>query len=317
MNSQTNPPDPLKEMDAALEDLRLMNVPEPPDPAPLLALLSAPISAQIRSEIQPVRARRFYMRPVFGYTLAASVLAIVLGGALLLGRTTPAVADVRKAAEKYKFVTYKMKQTTEDKQNGNGSRVSTVYADLKKPRSRTESRTTTLNDTVESVSVTVQDGELILSLISETVIDGKPDANTPDFLKTILTDGRFPQKTGAITRASGPAMKPMLDSLRELEQHKNVTAVRDKRDGKELLKYRLEVEKTTTTLWVDPATKLPVRVEFEMTDPTPTISRIHFVMSDFQWDPELKGVKSLDDFFSTTPPVGYKITDTTKAKDKK
>jgi hypothetical protein len=234
-----------------------------------------------------------------------------------------ALADVLQAAQKHKLVKYKLTQSTDDKQNGNASRTSTAFADLKAPRFRTESRVTTLNDTVESVSVFVVDGrkDVCLHLLTETVIEGKVDKDTPDLIKKIVTDGRFPRKEARLTRATGdftPATdnvdKSILENLRELEQHKGVTATKDKRDGKELLKFRLEDGNTTTTLWVDRATKLPVRLEREILDHTPDISRNHWVLSDFEWDPELKGVKDADELFGTTPPAGYKVTDDTKPR---
>ncbi len=263
------------------------------------------------------------MRTVI-WSLAASLL-VAVGGVLLFGGSPAvALADVVKAAEKHKLVKYKLTQSTEDKQNGNATGTWTAFADLTAPRFRTERRGTTLNGTVESVSVFVIDcrKDVCLHLLSETVIPGAVGKDTPDLIKKIVTDGRFPRREARLTKATGdftPATdnvgKSILENLRELERHKDVTATKEKRDGKELLKFRLEDGTTTTTLWVDRATKLPVRLEREILDHTPNISRNHWALSDFAWGPELpKGCRSLDELFRITPPAGYKVEDLRKER---
>ena len=70
-----------------------------------------------------------------------------------------------------------------------------------------------------------------------------------------------------------------------------------------------------TTLWVDAATKLPLRLEYELTDPKVLpagVSALEFVLTDFTWDPELDGFKSADELFSLTPPAGHKLIDQRK-----
>jgi hypothetical protein len=42
-----------------------------------------------------------------------------------------------------------------------------------------------------------------------------------------------------------------------------------------------------------------------------------FLLTNFEWDPELKGFKNLDELFSTTPPEGYKVIDLRQKKDEK
>jgi outer membrane lipoprotein-sorting protein len=111
--------------------------------------------------------------------------------------------------------------------------------------------------------------------------------------------------------------KPFLDNLRELEKRKDATVTKDKVDGLDAVKYYIEDGKTTTKLWVDAKTKLPIRMEFEVLDATPDIPLNKWVSTDFEWDPKLKGFKSLDELFDTTPPEGYKVEDKTKQNDKK
>jgi hypothetical protein len=53
--------------------------------------------------------------------------------------------------------------------------------------------------------------------------------------------------------------------------------------------------------WVDPDTKLPIRIEVEYRSTHPMSGQSDWVVSDLIWDAPLD--RSL---FSTTPPEGYK-----------
>ena len=256
--------------------------------------------------------RRYLMRVVVPSTAA---LVLLGGAALFLLTTTPAptLADVVKAAEKHKLVKYKQTQTTDTKDGVSGTTESVVYADLKSPRSRSESRVLTLNGAVESVSVQIGDGAKgrFLATLSETVVPG--EENNPR-----LGGLTFPRKEATL-QGGDPGTEPkkkqpsFLDHLRELEQHKGAVVTKDKVGSREAIKYSLEDGKKTTQLWVDRETKLPLRFEWEILDHTPDISRNKWVYADFEWDPGLpKGVKDLDALFDTTPPEGYKLDDQTR-----
>jgi hypothetical protein len=258
------------------------------------------------------------MRPTFRYAAAASVAAVALAAFLLAGNAAPALADVVKAAEEHRLVRYKIVQTTEDKAGGaTATSILTAYADLRAPRFRTEGGGPALNGAVMSRSVSVSDGRKGRGLhtITETVVPEKLK-DVPQAIKDAVERMGLPRKEATLTRADSPG-GAILENLKALEQHAGVVASRDRRDGKALLKYRLEEGKTTTTLWVDAATKLPVRLEQEILDHTPTISRNHWVFSDFEWDPALKGVASADELFDLTPPKGYTVTDRTEDKPAK
>ena len=315
-------------LDEAFDAFRRMAVPDFPAIESLLSQLNATSDGAVRpSATFPSNFRRFCMRPLFRYAVAASALVAVLVASFSAVATKPALADVVKAAEKHRLARYKVKQTTEDKSNGlTGSGESVAYADLAAPRFRMESGGLTLNGTVRTSHTFVQDGRkgVALGVLTETVIEGKAeDPSLPDFIKANLADGRFPRKEATLMPAGtewNPAIgspgKTILENLRELEKHEGVRAVKDRRDGKELLKYRLEDGNATTVLWVDPATTLPVRLEHEIIDPTPAIARNRWVYTDFEWDPAPKGAKDLDELFNTAPPEGYKITDLTRPKAK-
>jgi len=313
-------------IDHVIEAFRQMEVPALPPADFVLSRLAERATGHVEpAATRFPLTRSILMRHPFRYAVLASMLAAVLGGFLFTGVSTPALADVLKAAGKHKLVKYKITQTTEDRQ-GTGDGVDIAYADLRAPRFRSQSDILTLNRTVEGTSVWVHDerkGES-LHVLTETVIEDAIDDKIPDSLKEHLRSGMFPRKEARLfpamtdfTPATDTIGKSLLENLHELEKHKDVTAVRDRRDGKSLLKYRLEDGKTTTILWVDATTELPVRMEREIIDHTPHILRNHWVLTDFQWDPELKEIKNLDDLFSTTPPAGYKLTDERKPKAEK
>jgi hypothetical protein len=75
-----------------------------------------------------------------------------------------------------------------------------------------------------------------------------------------------------------------------------------------VLKYRLQEADKTTSLWVDPRTKLPLRIECEMLHTTPEIARETWTYTDFEWDPRVSDPAQL---FSTEPPPGYAVEDHT------
>jgi outer membrane lipoprotein-sorting protein len=307
-------------LEEAVKAFRQMTVPDrPPDAGVLAQFATAPGEATPAVPVPSSPKRRFLMRLVVP---SAAALVLLGTGALVLLTATPTLtlADVVKAAEKHKLVKYKNTQTTETKDGESGSTERTTYFDLKSPRSRTEARIITLNGAVESVSIQISDGQKnrFLHTLSETVVPGQENNR---YLKG-FDEGRFPRKEAFLSggnQDNDPKKKKqsLLDSLRELEQHKSATVTKEKLGGRETVKYYLEDGKKTTQLWVDPKTELPVRFEFEILDHTPDIPRNRWVYTDFEWDPKLpKGFKDLDALFDTTPPEGYKLNDQTKNEKK-
>jgi hypothetical protein len=297
--------DPLEE---AVKAARQMTVPDRPTDASVLTRLGT-IPGET-TPVVPVPASpkwRFLMR----LAVPSAAALLLLGGAALVVLTntpSPTLADVVKAAQKYKLVKYKQVQTTDTK-DFVGTTESTVYADLKALRFRIESlnRFQDPDDRtkrIEEVNVSVQDVPKGRHLMTNTHPGGKV---------------RPPRKDAWLGRAGGGAKnsKSFLENLQEFQQKKGVTQLKDKVGGVETIRYRLEEDKQTVSIWVDAQTKLPVRMEQEFTDPTPDITRNRFVWTDFEWDPGLpKGFRNLDALFDTTPPEGYALTDETK-NDKK
>lgn len=313
----TNQPSPgeFDKLDEAVRAFQRMPVPQAP--------VGLPWPESESSSVSPLSpARRFYMRPAFRYALAASLLVAAVGALFWGNGSNLVLADVVKAAQKHHVVRYRVKQTTDAKQMGSASLESVAYADLRAPRFRSESGGLTLNRTVKMAHYFVLDGvkDRTLGVLTETVVPENVNDETPSFLKEMLASGKWPRKEatlskyeGDFTPATDSSKRSILENLRELEQHEDAAPIDDELDGKRVLKYRLEDGKTTTTLWVDPKTELPVRLEREIVDHTPEIARNQWTLSDFEWDPKLEDVKDIEALFDTTPPAGYQVTDRTKS----
>lgn len=217
---------------------------------------------------------------------AAAFLVLVSGLALFILHVASdaSLAEVVKAAEKHNLVRYRQQQSTETKE-GSGPLDSIVYSDLNKPRTRSESQAK--NAGADTTLIDIQDPErhLMTNSAAKSAWVGPGNKNRKSFL----------------------------NGLQEFQQKKGVTTSKDKIDGRETIRYRLEENGNTTQLWVDAGSKLPVRLVYEMIDPTPKISRNRFTWTDFEWDPALpNGVKDVDELFSTRPPEGYALDDQVK-----
>ena len=319
-------PDPL---DAAFAAIRRSPVPERPSDDALLAQLNSSGTKMPDKPVSPF-TRRNLMRVTI-WSTAATLLVASCTLFLFTGSAPVALADVIKAAKKHKLVKYKMTQTDETKEGSSVEPlVQTAYADLEAPRSRIVAWTPGhLSGAIDFESVYVRDAtrNVLMHVITETITEkGKTDPKLIEILKVFEKIG-VPRKTATLNVAYGdftPATekqdKSILDNLSAFEKHKDAVARKSKLSGKDVLKYRIEEEHKTTTLWVDSKTKLPVRVESELTDPKilhPTVNKMKFVMSDFEWDPKVKGFDKIDELFSTTPPKGYKVEDLRKKADKK
>jgi hypothetical protein len=299
-----NPKKPDDPLEVAVTAFREMAVPDrPPDAGILAQLATVSRGTSPKIPISPSLKRRYLMRLV-----VPSAAALILLGStvvfLLTATPSPTLADVAKAADKYKLVKYKQVQTTDTNNMVGASTESTVYADLKALRARSESlnRFQDPDDRakiIEEVNLSIQDAPKGRHLMTNTHPGGK-----------VLP----PRRDAWLGRAGGAKTgKSFLENLREFQREKGVTSGKDKLDGVETIKYRLEEDKQTVSLWVDAKTRLPVRMEQEFTDPTPDITRNKFVWTDFEWDPNLpKGFKNLDALFDTTPPKDYTLTDESK-----
>ena len=219
---------------------------------------------------------------------------------------------------------YKVTQTIFDRANTpRTSSERLVYADLTAPRFRVE-RSYGLDLPVARASyhaiagstVSVQDFRegVILDLHTETEVEVKAgDESIREATRRELAGGRAPRRTATLRPAAGgPAGGTMLENLEALKRGGDARAVRERRDGRDLLRYRVADAKATTTLWADAATGLPVRLETVIVDASPTNPLDRWVFSDLEWDPAVDLPGGVEALFRTSPPEGYKFTDLTR-----
>lgn len=317
-------PDPLDEAVAAF---RAMPVPPCPAGDDWAARMVPGPSPATES---PPHSRRSLLVRIVPLSAAAAVLVAAGFTAFFAGPASVALGDVVKAAERHKLVRYHMAQGGETRDGSSVQPLTQVaHADLRAPRFRTDHRSPgSLQGAIDFESIYVMDGVkgVTMQRLTETVTEkGKTDPEAIKILKDFEHLG-VPRKIvtltdfyGDLTPASADRTRSILENLRDLEAHKDAVATRGKFRGADVLKYRIEEGPRTTTLWVDAATKLPVRMEYESTDPKDTgggeMIKTKYVMSDFEWDPALEGFKDIDELFSTEPAAGYKVEDRRKPKE--
>jgi len=318
-----HPDDPLEDVVTAF---RGMPIPDrPPDEVVLVRLERAQEVSKTKTLVfvstRPIW--RFLMLPTIRYATAVAIAFILAGWLVLSPSRTLALAEVIKAAEQHKLVRFQSRQTVDDRQTDRAAAgMRTVYVDLVAPRVREEERHKTFNEILDFRYVAVYDYRLdrFLALVSHEQVLSKEQAKD-EFTKQLvgMAEERGLAKKKAtlshIARTRTDNIPPMslfgkgqgfLDSLRELQANTRTLATRETLDGREVDKFHLKVEDTTASLWVDPRTKLPVRMEIEMINPTQRISRNEWVYTGFEWDPQVPDVESL---FSTEPPRGYFLED--------
>jgi hypothetical protein len=315
--------DPL---DEAIAGFLRMPVPDPPDSAELLAALAADAAARRGMPITRfTRIRRFLMRPFVPYLSAAALLLGTLAWLSSGFSNSIALAEVIQAASQHKLVRYQLHEIADYGKHGPAEATRTVYADLTAPRLRIETKGLTLNKVLEAHSVMVQDNQRdrFLKLISHTQVVDKNHADKLQAMVIKLVEEKgLAKKEAFLYRPSYEDGTPfylddlvlvngrtLLESLHDLEGHKETVSSRATLDGRETLKYHLREKDRTTELWVDPRTKLPLRIENVLLRPYPEVAKSTSIYSGFEWDPAGADPAML---FSTEPPPGFAFEDHTR-----
>jgi hypothetical protein len=308
-------------LDRAIAQIRQLPVPQSPDAHVFLDR----IPSQSRTSARPMPQsagthKRFLMRPAFQLT-ATAIFLLTASWLLLSSPASIALAEVIAAATNYRVVSYTFNASADFEDSGEATASEIVYVDLKSPRFRIERRERTLNNAVQSDWVTVQDNQkdrtLVTSSLELAVTEEQAtDQNQLQAIRVFTNSGDAGKKA-RLFRTGDEGLRPFtnlktdktfLEILQNLQDHKDVVSAHEKLNGQETCKYRLEQDNSTVILWVDVATKLPVRIEQELRDPRPEIKRWKWVYADFGWDVD---VKKLDELFSITPPEGYTLDDHT------
>src|SRR5262245_9714888 len=233
-------------LDEAVEAFQRMNVPARPRDTDVLARLTAELDGNAPSVAIPCApSRRGYLRVLVPSAAAAILVMLGIGFLLLDGGASIALADVVKAAAKHKLVRYREQQISDAKTQIGANVESAVYADFTAPRLYSESR---IDD---------PEGKSVLGIVH----DGKHHLTTNSRLRSAKLD-RAPK-----------GYKSVLCCLEDFEKKQGVTREKCDLDGRRAVKYRHVDGNQTTTLWVDPNSKLPLRMEQEFLDPSPGITR--------------------------------------------
>jgi hypothetical protein len=313
------------QLDEVISEFRRMPVPQPPDNSELLSRMAAAPARDERSLSSSAAffpSRSFLMRPTVRYLSAAALILLVLGWLAVSPSSSVALAEVIRATEQHRLVRYQLREICQYKAHGAVEQVRTVYADLAAPRLRFEHTARRLNNVLECKSVMVQDNQKdrFLNLISHVQVVEENQADAKQILVIRMVKEKGLAKKQAylyrLTQADGTPFnlddlvkgQPLLDSLRELQNHRDTVSTRADLDGQSVLKYRLEEDDKTTSLWVDPRTKLPLRIECQMFHPAPEVTKNTWIYTDFEWDPKDSDPVQL---FSTEPPPGYPLEDHT------
>jgi hypothetical protein len=129
------------------------------------------------------------------------------------------------------------------------------------------------------------------------------------FFVTEGTASISPDDGGIETRKIKPQPEvDFYDRIRRVPAEKAEKLPERSLDGKKVIGFRVEekterkrgVDTFTRTFWVDPQTKLPVRIEISFRSTDPFMGRSDWVQSDFVFDAPLDRA-----LFSTDPPAGY------------
>lgn len=304
--------DPLDEVVA-----KFRRTPVPPLPAP------SELRGRRPQTLSLDRFRRFLMRPEVRYGSAAALLMAAVAWLALSVPGSVAMAEVVEAAGRHKLARYQVREIYNYKGGATAEQTRTAYADLAAPRVRYEHTRRTMNGVLENQSVMVQDDQKgrFLRLISGVLVvdEAKADAQQAQAIRTIKAKGYAKKRADVFstTRKDGRSVeldqvvggRPLLESLSELRAHADATSTRADLEGRSVLRYRLGEPGKVTTVWVDPESKLPLRIECQVDRVAPgDDTRLTCVYTAFAWDPPGLDPEAL---FSTEPPPGYEVEDHT------
>jgi hypothetical protein len=222
-----------------------------------------------------------------------------------------AFEDVQKAVEQTKSVQYVQTRVDRDKQGRKGPEETDKVMVLGRYRIRTESRMTAPGDplpegqswsTMDEPSIVIQNAETgaILSLLPESKRYVIPQV----FMSIDPDTGEFNEEKPRPTPEADfytrlrevPANAAKLPTKQigdvAAEGFQVVETIERPRSG--------HTETWTRTFWVNPATKLPIRIETSSRSTNPMMADSDWVTKDIIFDAPLD-----EALFSTEPPAGY------------
>ena len=266
--SSPSPEDSLARAEAALRQTAVSPGPSEALDARTLAALGA---ADGRHEV--ILRRRKTMRVIL--SAAAAVLAAAGGlcyfGGVQPGGTSLAFADVAQRLHDAHTLAYQM--TAQAPQMKEAMRMQVF---LKEPG-----------------WIRLEGPGGVVSIARTEAGKLKTLALDPTSKTALVLEGKLPDR-----RLDGMTDNPMqfVEQLRNLVEKQSQPAGKKKFGAVQALGFRVQEGQQEWLVWADPETRLPVRVEFQMTPDT----RLTF--DDFRFNPELK-----DALFHLDVPDGYKL----------
>ena len=313
-------------------------IPQPPSNNELLArvrvgsLKNHPVTRS-----QPATGKTFRWARELRITAGALLILTATAGWLFLDTSKSiAIAQVINSTAMHRLVKYKIhkvgvfKDEYKDRYIGDANNWYVMYTDLKSPRMRLEQPTSeTLNEVAEQTFVEILDysTDRYLQLNRFDLIlaeDETNDETQKKLIQSILKEGNSHTRIARLFRVPRDEdgskflqTKPysdmgkdhsFLDTLRSMQNRKDVVTSRDQIDGHDTVIYRLEEDDWTSTVWVDTRTRLPVRIEHLLVgDGTgKQFASLKWSYTDFEWDPKIDDIEAL---FGTKAPEGYRLED--------
>ncbi len=228
------------------------------------------------------------MHPIVRYSIVATVLAaLVLTG---WGRRTDTVllADVVTAMSKHKTFRFEVKREKLPVEAPGNSRELSDETKRRLGGGGPRWPVTQISyGTLDTMHARIEDSRGTLTIVDQA--------------KGILLR-LDPQEKTAVASKFPPVKKRngFFAILDELMKDKATIATNEQLDGVAVVVYRLTKDQVNSTLWVDRATELPVRLVMEHSGPLQQKT----TMTNFVWDPPIADPAA---FFSVDPPAGYQV----------
>jgi hypothetical protein len=275
-------------LDEAVAAMRRMPVPPRPPDRSVLDAISASEDSVFGRIPKRLLQRVQRVHPIVRYSIVATVLAALALTGLGRRSETLLLADVITAISKHKTVRFdnKLEKLTVEAP-GN-------------PRDLSDENKRRLGVGGGRWAV-AQISYGTLDTMHARIEDSRGTLTIVDQAKGILLR-LDPQEKTAVASKFPPVMKRngFFDILDELMKDKAMIATNEQLDGVAVVVYRLTKDQVNSTIWVDRATELPVRLVMEHSGPLQQKT----TMSNFVWDPPIADPAA---FFSIDPPAGYKV----------
>jgi hypothetical protein len=274
-------------LDDAVAAMRRLPVPQRPPDRAVLEAISASEKSGFGRIPQKLLQRIQRVHPLVRYSIVATVLAALALTGWGRRSDTLLLADVVTAMSKHKTLRFDVKREKLPVEAPGNPR---------EPSDETKRR---LGGGPRWPVTSVSYGTL--DTMHGRIENSRGDLTIVDHTKGIMLR-LDPQTKTAVANKFPPAMKRsgFFDILDELMKDKATIATNEQLDGVPVVVYRLKKDNVNSTIWVDRATELPVRMVMEDT------GRIQqkTTMSNFVWDPPIADPTA---FFSVDPPAGYQV----------